>query len=130
MRNFYRHYSDRAGARGNDFASASLRVIALDVCGLCACMKSRQFAGFFLRLLSGVKRLGRETKSGRNALPSIDSIAIYCEMRESMGVLDWFKNRSFQFDSDSEAEERAFLNQHAFLVPEIRKAETWRSSVW
>ena len=40
-----------------------------------------------------------------------------------MGVLDWFKNRSFQFDSDSEAEERAFLNQHAFLVPEIRKAE-------
>ncbi len=26
-----------------------------------------------------------------------------------MGVLDWFKNRSFQFDSDSEAEERAFL---------------------
>ena len=60
------------GARGNDFASASLRVIALDVCGLCACMKSRQFAGFFLRLLSGVKRLGRETKSGRSALPSID----------------------------------------------------------
>ena len=40
-----------------------------------------------------------------------------------MGVLDWFKNRSFQFDSDSEAEQRAFLNQHAFLVPEIRKAE-------
>ena len=40
-----------------------------------------------------------------------------------MGVLDWFKNRSFQFDSDSEAEERAFLNQHSFLVPEIIKAE-------